>query len=33
MSVTHDPQVLKGVLSLLLFRLLAERESYGYPFA
>jgi len=33
MSVTHDPQVLMGVLSLLLFRLLAERESYGYPFA
>ncbi len=32
MSVTHDPQVLKGVLSLLLVRLLAERESYGYEF-
>ncbi len=30
MSVTYDPQVLKGVLSLLLVRLLAERESYGY---
>ncbi len=30
-SVTfaHDPQLLKGVLSLLL-HLLAERESYGY---
>jgi PadR family transcriptional regulator, regulatory protein PadR len=27
---THDPQVLKGVLSLLLLQLLAERESYGY---
>jgi PadR family transcriptional regulator PadR len=27
---THDPQLLKGVLSLLLLRLLAERESYGY---
>ena len=26
----HDPQVLKGVLSLLLLHLLAERESYGY---
>jgi PadR family transcriptional regulator, regulatory protein PadR len=26
----HDPQLLKGVLSLLLLRLLAERESYGY---
>jgi PadR family transcriptional regulator PadR len=28
--VTHDPQLLKGVLSPLLLRLLAERESYGY---
>jgi PadR family transcriptional regulator PadR len=28
--VAHDPQLLKGVLSLLLLRLLAERESYGY---
>jgi PadR family transcriptional regulator PadR len=27
---SHDPQVLKGVLSLLLLQLLAERESYGY---
>jgi len=26
----HDPQLLKGVLSVLLLRLLAERESYGY---
>lgn len=26
----HDPQMLKGVLSLLLLRVLAERESYGY---
>jgi PadR family transcriptional regulator PadR len=26
----HDPQLLKGVLSLLLLQLLAERESYGY---
>lgn len=26
----HDPQLLKGVLSLLLLRLLADRESYGY---
>lgn len=26
----HDPQLLKGVLSLLLLRMLAERESYGY---
>ncbi len=30
MTSTHDPQLLKGVLSLLLLRLLAERESYGY---
>jgi PadR family transcriptional regulator PadR len=27
---SHDPQLLKGVLSLLLLHLLAERESYGY---
>lgn len=26
----HDPQLLKGVLSLLLLHLLAECESYGY---
>ncbi len=26
----HDPQLLKGALSLLLLHLLAERESYGY---
>jgi PadR family transcriptional regulator PadR len=26
----HDPQLLKGVLSLLLLHLLAQRESYGY---
>ena len=30
MTETHDPQLLKGVLSLLLLHLLAERESYGY---
>jgi PadR family transcriptional regulator PadR len=30
MSPAHDPQLLKGVLSLLLLHLLAERESYGY---
>lgn len=30
MSPTHDPQLLKGVLSLLLLHLLAEQESYGY---
>jgi PadR family transcriptional regulator PadR len=29
-ATTHDPQLLKGVLSLLLLQLLAERESYGY---
>jgi PadR family transcriptional regulator PadR len=26
----HDPQLLKGVLSLLLLHLLADQESYGY---
>jgi PadR family transcriptional regulator PadR len=26
----HDPQLLKGVLSLVLLELLAQRESYGY---
>jgi PadR family transcriptional regulator PadR len=29
-GIPHDPQLLKGVLSLVLLRLLAERESYGY---
>jgi PadR family transcriptional regulator PadR len=29
-ATSYDPQVLKGVLSLLLLGLLAERESYGY---
>ena len=30
MSSAHDPQLLKGVLSLLLLGLVADRESYGY---
>jgi PadR family transcriptional regulator, regulatory protein PadR len=30
MTSGHDPQLLKGVLSLLLLQLLAEQESYGY---
>ena len=30
MPLNHDPQLLKGVLSLLLLQLLAEQESYGY---
>ena len=30
MTSAHDPQLLKGVLSLLLLQLLAEQESYGY---
>lgn len=30
MTSRHDPQFLKGVLSLLLMHLLAEQESYGY---
>jgi PadR family transcriptional regulator PadR len=29
-TLSHDPQLLKGVLSPLLLRLVAERESYGY---
>jgi PadR family transcriptional regulator PadR len=28
--MSHDPQLLKGVLTALLLRLLADRESYGY---
>ncbi len=27
---THDPQMLRGVLALLLLRLLAEADGYGY---
>lgn len=30
MSDAHDPQLLKGILTLLLLSLLAEQESYGY---
>ncbi|GAB3669131.1 PadR family transcriptional regulator [Actinocorallia lasiicapitis] len=30
MTPSHDPQLLKGTLSVLLLRLLAEEESYGY---
>jgi PadR family transcriptional regulator, regulatory protein PadR len=30
MTLSHDPQLLKGVLSLLLLQLLSEEESYGY---
>lgn len=33
MSPSHDPQLLKGLLSPLLLRLLAEQESYGYELA
>jgi PadR family transcriptional regulator PadR len=29
-SPTHDSQILKGVLGLVLLRLIDERESYGY---
>jgi PadR family transcriptional regulator PadR len=29
----HDPQLLKGLLSPLLLRLIAEQESYGYQLA
>ncbi len=30
MTASHDSQLLKGVLSLLVLQLLAEQESYGY---
>ncbi|WP_327290492.1 PadR family transcriptional regulator [Streptomyces sp. NBC_01198] len=30
MTPSHDPQLLKGVLSVVLLHLLAEQESYGY---
>ena len=30
MDTDHDSQLLKGVLGIVLLRLLAERESYGY---
>lgn len=30
MTSSHDPQLLKGVLSVVLLHLLAEQESYGY---
>jgi PadR family transcriptional regulator PadR len=29
-TTPNDPQLLKGVLSVVLLKLLAERESYGY---
>ena len=29
-EATHDPQLLKGLLSFVLLHLLAEQESYGY---
>jgi PadR family transcriptional regulator PadR len=32
-EIEHDSQILKGVLSLLLLRLLAEQESYGFELA
>jgi PadR family transcriptional regulator len=30
LATSHDTQLLKGVLGLVLLRLLSERESYGY---
>lgn len=33
MTSSHDPQLLKGVLSMVLLHLLAEQESYGYEVA
>lgn len=32
-TAEHDPQLLKGLLGLILLRLLAEGESYGYELA
>ena len=32
-TTSHDPQLLKGVLSMVLLHLLAEKESYGYEVA
>lgn len=29
-STPHDPQMLKGILPVLVIALLTERESYGY---
>lgn len=29
-DASHDPQLLKGLLSFVLLHLLAEQESYGY---
>ena len=29
-ATPHDPQLLKGLLSIVLLQLLAEEESYGY---
>ena len=33
MEDVHDSQLLKGVLGIVLLRLLADRESYGYELA
>ena len=33
MAGVHDSQLLKGVLGIVLLRLLTERESYGYELA
>lgn len=30
METTHDPQLLKGVLGLVLLHLLADADGYGY---
>lgn len=30
MTTTHDSQVLRGILTMLLLRLLDEQEDYGY---
>ena len=33
MEAAHDSQILKGVLGLVLLRLIDDRESYGYELA
>ncbi|MGV8845062.1 PadR family transcriptional regulator [Tessaracoccus sp.] len=29
-EISHDPQLLKGVLGMLVLRVLADEETYGY---
>ncbi len=32
-SIEHDPQLLKGILGMLILQLLSKQESYGYEIA